>query len=191
MLSRDEFHSRFQQYFGFVPTESQRETMEHLSDFIYEKGERYLFILKGYAGTGKTTLVSALIKTLEDVHVRTVVLAPTGRAAKVISQYAGKKAYTIHKWIYRIATRNSLRQFVRRENKFTHTLFIVDEASMISASSAAGEIPGMGSLSMEAIVARDYAVFMGILALTSILGLLGNIISDFCYVLIDPRISLK
>ena len=140
------FHNRFLAHFGFSPTESQRAAMERLTDFIYEKGERFLFILKGYAGTGKTTLVSALVKALDDIHVRTVLLAPTGRAAKVISQYAGRKAFTIHKWIYRVATRDGLRMFLRRENKLTHTLFIVDEASMISADSHAGEIPGMGSL---------------------------------------------
>lgn len=146
MLSKEQFHQRFQQHFGFEPTGSQREAMAALSNFIYEKGEQFLFILQGYAGTGKTSLVSALVKALDDVHVRTVLLAPTGRAAKVISQYAGKKAYTIHKWIYRVATRESLRMFVRKENKYSHTLFIVDEASMISAESNAGEIPGMGSL---------------------------------------------
>lgn len=146
MLNQEQFHERFRRHFGFEPTESQREAMDKLSSFIYEKGDNFLFILQGYAGTGKTSLVSALVKALEEVHVRTVLLAPTGRAAKVISQYAGKKAYTIHKWIYRVATRESLRMFVRRENKLSHTLFIVDEASMISAESPAGEIPGMGSL---------------------------------------------
>lgn len=146
MLSKEQFHQRFSQHFGFEPTDSQREAMAALSNFIYEKGEQFLFILQGYAGTGKTSLVSALVKALEEVRVRTILLAPTGRAAKVISQYAGKKAYTIHKWIYRVATRESLRMFVRKENKYSHTLFIVDEASMISAESNAGEIPGMGSL---------------------------------------------
>ncbi|MBP5206581.1 MAG: ATP-binding domain-containing protein, partial [Bacteroidales bacterium] len=72
--------------------------------------------------------------------------APTGRAAKVLSQYAGKKAYTIHKWIYRVSTRQGLRRFVRKENIYSHTLFIVDEASMISAEGGMGEIPGLGSL---------------------------------------------
>lgn len=146
MLSKEQFHQRFLQHFGFEPTGSQREAMVALSNFIYEKGENFLFILQGYAGTGKTSLVSTLVKALDDVHVRTILLAPTGRAAKVISQYAGKKAYTIHKGIYRVATRESLRMYVRKENKYSHTLFIVDEASMISAESTAGEIPGMGSL---------------------------------------------
>ncbi len=104
-----------------------------LSDFIYDQGEQFLFVLKGYAGTGKTSLMSALVESLEEIGVRTVLLAPTGRAAKVLSQYTGRKAYTIHKWIYRIAQRHGVHYFVRKENKFQHTLFIVDEASMISA----------------------------------------------------------
>ena len=146
MLSPSQFKETLRQHFGLTPTGSQEECISSLTDFIYEKGERLLFILQGYAGTGKTSLVSALVKALDDVRVRTVLLAPTGRAAKVISQYAGRKAYTIHKWIYRVATRDGLRMFLRKENKYSHTLFIVDEASMISAESNAGELPGMGSL---------------------------------------------
>ena len=145
-MTQSAFHQRLQQHFGFEPTLSQQEAMQALSSFIYEKGENFLFILQGYAGTGKTSLVSALIRTLEEVGVQTVILAPTGRAAKVISQYAGHKAYTIHKWIYRLGVRNGIRQFFRRENKYSHTLFIVDEASMISAESTLGELPGMSSL---------------------------------------------
>lgn len=146
MLNSSQFMERLRQHFGFPPTRSQEECISSLTDFIYEKGERLLYILQGYAGTGKTSLVSALVRALDEVRVRTVLLAPTGRAAKVISQYAGRKAYTIHKWIYRVATRDGLRMFLRKENKYSHTLFIVDEASMISAESNAGELPGMGSL---------------------------------------------
>lgn len=146
MITKEQFHERFLHHFGFTPTESQQTAMARLSDFIYDKGDHFLFILQGYAGTGKTSLVSALIKALEEVRVRTIILAPTGRAAKVISQYADHKAYTIHKGIYRVSARDEYRIFTRKENKYTHTLFIVDEASMISADSAAGEFPGMGSL---------------------------------------------
>lgn len=155
-MTQAEFHQRFQKHFGFTPTESQREAMAKISSFIYEKGEQFLFILQGYAGTGKTSLVSALVRTLNDIHVRTVLLAPTGRAAKVISQYAGQKAFTIHKWIYRVTMRDGVHQFVRKENKYTHTLFIVDEASMISADAPEGEIPGMGSL-LEDLVDYVYS----------------------------------
>lgn len=145
-MTQTEFHQRFQTHFGFTPTGSQCEAMERISSFIYEKGEQFLFILQGYAGTGKTSLVSALVRTLNDIHVRTVLLAPTGRAAKVISQYAGQKAFTIHKWIYRVTMRDGVHRFVRKENKYSHTLFIVDEASMISADASDCDSTGMGSL---------------------------------------------
>ena len=120
--SRGAFQEGLRRHFGFEPTGSQAETMERLSDFIYGKGENFLFQLSGYAGTGKTSLVSALVKTLADIGVHIVMLAPTGRAAKVLSQYAGRKAYTIHKWIYRVYSKEGVRKFVRRENKDSHTL---------------------------------------------------------------------
>lgn len=145
-MTRQEFHQHFRSHFGFEPTDSQHIAINSLTNFIYDKGDNFLFLLQGYAGTGKTSLVSALVKTLKEVGVNTVILAPTGRAAKVISQYAGQKAYTIHKWIYRVVSREGIHQFVRKENKYTHTLFIVDEASMISTESPEGEIPGMGGL---------------------------------------------
>lgn len=145
-MTKQEFYRCLKAHFGYEPTPSQEVAIARLADFIYEKGDYFLFLLRGYAGTGKTTLVSALVNALEDVRVRTVLLAPTGRAAKVLSQYAGKKAYTIHKWIYRVSTRQGLRRFVRKENIYSHTLFIVDEASMISADANMGEIPGLGSL---------------------------------------------
>lgn len=145
-MTQQQFYERLREQFGFEPTDTQQVAMERIAHFIYEKGENFLFILQGYAGTGKTSLVSALVRALEEIRVRTVLLAPTGRAAKVISQYAGKKAFTIHKWIYRVSTRKGLRRFVRKDNIYSHTLFIVDEASMISAESGMSEIPGMASL---------------------------------------------
>lgn len=140
--SKGAFQENFRRNFGFEPTGSQAEAMEQLTEFIYGKGEHFLFQLTGYAGTGKTSLVSALVKTLVGIGVHIVMLAPTGRAAKVLSQYAGRKAYTIHKWIYRVVTKEGMRRFVRRENKDSHTLFIVDEASMISAQDAQNELVG-------------------------------------------------
>ncbi len=100
--------------------------------FLYDRDPRSLFLMKGYAGTGKTSLVSALIQTLPRLRVNTVLLAPTGRAAKVISGYSGRAAYTIHKKIYMTATdATGVVRTVRGINKHTYTLFIVDEASMI------------------------------------------------------------
>lgn len=103
-----------------------------ISYFLYDRDNRSAFLLKGYAGTGKTSLVSALIRTLPQLRVSCVLLAPTGRAAKVISGYSGRPAYTIHKKIYMTATdaTGALRT-VRAINRHSYTLFIVDEASMI------------------------------------------------------------
>ena len=140
--SKGAFQEGLRRHFGFEPTASQAEAMDRLADFIYGKGENFLFQLSGYAGTGKTSLVSALVKTLADIGVHIVMLAPTGRAAKVLSQYSGRKAYTIHKWIYRVYSKEGVRKFVRRENKDAHTLFIIDEASMISAQGGVNELVG-------------------------------------------------
>lgn len=103
-----------------------------ISEFMLSADDRKVFLLCGYAGTGKTTLVSALVRTMEQLKRRTVLLAPTGRAAKVFSLYSGKNAYTIHKWIYRQKTILDASQFNLKENRSVNTLFIVDEASMIS-----------------------------------------------------------
>ena len=119
--SRSAFSEGLRKNFGFEPTASQAVAMDRLADFIYGKGENFLFQLSGYAGTGKTSLVSALVKTLVGIGVHIVMLAPTGRAAKVLSQYSGRKAYTIHKWIYRVYSKEGVRKFVRRENKDAHT----------------------------------------------------------------------
>ena len=103
-----------------------------MARFLYDADPRSLFLLKGYAGTGKTSLVSALIQTLPRLRLNTVLLAPTGRAAKVISGYSGRPAYTIHKKIYMTVTDASgAVRTVRAINKHSYTLFIVDEASMI------------------------------------------------------------
>lgn len=103
-----------------------------MSRFLYDGDPRSVFLLKGYAGTGKTSLVSALIQTLPQLRVNTFLLAPTGRAAKVISNYSGRPAYTIHKKIYMTVTdAGGVVRTVRAINKHAYTLFIVDEASMI------------------------------------------------------------
>ena len=103
-----------------------------ISEFILSGDDRKIFLLCGYAGTGKTTLISALVRTMEQLGRKTVLLAPTGRAAKVFSGYSGKSAYTIHKWIYRQKSILDASQFTLMDNRAVNTLFIVDEASMIS-----------------------------------------------------------
>ena len=119
--------------FGFTPTEDQAKVLYHLSAFILTEKERPLYLLRGYAGTGKTTLVSTLVKTLPSIGMRYQLLAPTGRAAKVMSTYTGKTAYTLHKRLYRFqAVANGELRMTRAENKAKDTVFIVDECSMIS-----------------------------------------------------------
>ena len=118
--------------FPFNPTDEQEISLEKISEFILSADDRKIFMLCGYAGTGKTTLVSALVKTMAQLERRCVLLAPTGRAAKVFSSYSGKSAFTIHKWIYRQKSMLDGSRFVLMENRAVNTLFIVDEASMIS-----------------------------------------------------------
>ncbi len=110
-----------------------------MSRFLFEADARSAFLLRGYAGTGKTSLVSALIQTLPQLRLNCVLLAPTGRAAKVISGYAHRPAYTIHKKIYMTATdATGVLRTVRAINKHSYTLFIVDEASMIGLEPVSG-----------------------------------------------------
>ena len=109
-----------------------------ISEFILSADERKIFLLCGYAGTGKTTLVSAMVRTMEQLGRKTVLLAPTGRAAKVFSSYSGKAAYTIHKWIYRQKSILDGSTFLLMENHSVNTLFVVDEASMITNSGTSG-----------------------------------------------------
>ncbi len=130
------------QNFPFEPTEDQAKLFAKLDEFILSKSEeREVFMLKGYAGTGKTTVVTSLVKILNKFGYKYVLLAPTGRAAKVMSTYSGKKAFTIHKKIYR-QTANPYSEglaFTRMPNKLENTFFIVDEASMISDDSGFGQ----------------------------------------------------
>ncbi|MGB1306629.1 MAG: ATP-dependent DNA helicase, partial [Flavobacteriales bacterium] len=118
--------------FPFEPTSQQTEVIKQLSEFVENSSSNSLFLLKGYAGTGKTTLVSSLINSLWSVGKKVVLLAPTGRAAKVLSVYSKKSAFTIHKKIYWMRTNSQGNTYVTlQENKHTNTIFVVDEASMI------------------------------------------------------------
>lgn len=120
--------------------------MTALSDFICHPSQNQLFILNGYAGTGKTTLVSALVCTLKVIRKNCILLAPTGRSAKVFSAYSGQKAYTIHKCLYYTKMQDGMREFSRRPNRLCNTVFIVDEASMIA--DGAGDSPLFGHQSL-------------------------------------------
>ena len=122
--------------FPFSFTKEQKEIVGSVSDFATSISTRSIFLLKGYAGTGKTTLISALVKSLPSVSKRSILLAPTGRAAKVLSKYSNKKASTIHRKIYWIRSRKNGNTYIKiKDNTHTNTIFIVDEASMIPEAS--------------------------------------------------------
>ena len=124
--------SRIKAELPFEPNAEKEELLQRLGQFLVYHTARKCFVLKGYAGTGKTSVVSALVRALEKLQQPCVLLAPTGRAAKVLARYSGYPAFTIHKWIYR--QDSALKEtYSIAENKFTNTLFIIDEASMISA----------------------------------------------------------
>lgn len=138
---------QIKQNFPYQPTLEQEKVMQRLSDFLFLPKNDAIFLLKGYAGTGKTSLFSALVKTLGQLQQKCVLLAPTGRAAKVFASYADHPAYTIHKKIYRQHSVSAdMGSFSLNDNLAKHTLFIVDEASMISNEGLAGSVFGSGYL---------------------------------------------
>ena len=132
----------------YQPTNNQKKIVESFSEYLVEGDSSTIFVLNGYAGTGKTTLVAAIVSALKSMGIRSVLLAPTGRAAKVLSRYSGEKALTIHKRIYREKTNASYEsKFTLNVNRDKDTLFIVDEASMLSMQSGSdGVLFGSGSL---------------------------------------------
>ena len=138
--------SQILHFFPYKTTEEQHLALAEISDFIFSDEEKIL-LLKGYAGTGKTSLLGALVKALNSLQQKTILMAPTGRAAKVFSEYAGQKAFTIHKKIYRQKEfSNEFSGFTLADNLHAHTLFIVDESSMISNLSAGSYSFGSGYL---------------------------------------------
>ena len=132
--------------FPFDPTHEQTVAMNRLASFISDEAQRKVFVLKGYAGTGKTAVISSLVRTMVKRHKRVVLLAPTGRAAKVFSNTSGFPAYTIHKKIYRQKSLLDAGSFQLDRNMHEHTLFLVDEASMISNEGLSGSMFGTGRL---------------------------------------------
>lgn len=135
--------------FSYQPTINQKKIIESLAAYLADDNYTRIFVLNGYAGTGKTSLIAALVAALKEVNVRTVLLAPTGRAAKVLSRYSGEKALTIHKRIYRERTNAAYEsKFSLAPNFEQGAVFIVDEASMLSSFDAGEEkaLFGSGSL---------------------------------------------
>ena len=138
-MNSEKLQEKLRLNFPFEPTNEQNQIIVDISDFVVTIGNRSIFMLKGFAGTGKTTIVSTLVKSLPILGKRSVLIAPTGRAAKVLSRYSKKAASTIHKKIYWIRTNKSGNTFIKlKENTHSNTIFIVDEASMIPENSDKG-----------------------------------------------------
>ena len=131
-----------------APTNSQAKAIDLMEQLVESKGtNNFSLLLRGYAGTGKTTLLSALVRAIPKNRFQTILLAPTGRAAKVMSSYSGQTAATIHRHIYRKETGASGGiHFSRKRNMFANTIFIVDEASMLSDDSEFGSNGLLGDL---------------------------------------------
>lgn len=136
-MSSDLFSRYLTQNFPFQPTIHQQQFFQRISEYVTENRKNALFLLTGYAGTGKTTVISTLVNGLPEIKMKAVLMAPTGRAAKVMSSYSGQMAYTIHRKIYHPRKKpDGGVVFTLQQNKHKNTLFIVDESSMIADSSS-------------------------------------------------------
>lgn len=144
MISED-FKALIKENFVHVPTKEQEHVMDMWCRFLLGRSDDAIFLLKGYAGTGKTSLVGALVRTLKMLKQRVILLAPTGRAAKVMGGYAETAAGTIHRHIYRQRAFGEER-FTAAPNLKADTLYIVDEASMIANEGLSGSVFGDGRL---------------------------------------------
>lgn len=144
MISED-FRALIRENFIHIPTQEQDYVIDLWCKFLLQRSDDCIFLLKGYAGTGKTSLVGALVKTMKMLKQRVVLLAPTGRAAKVMGGYAETPAFTIHKHIYRQRTFGE-EKFTAAPNLKENTLYIVDEASMIANEGLASSVFGDGRL---------------------------------------------
>ena len=146
-MSAQLFYSVLQKKFPFQPTVKQDIFFSKISEFVSSPAQNEIFVLKGYAGTGKTTVISTIVNNLAEVKMKSVLLAPTGRAAKVIANYSGKPAYTIHKKIYfpKKGKAGGV-SFTLQPNKNVNTIFIVDESSMISDVDSDSKMYANGSL---------------------------------------------
>ena len=132
---------------GYNPTVDQQSAIKAIASFIAGNTNDSIFLLTGYAGTGKTSLISSVVHTLESFRIESVLLAPTGRAAKVLNSYTGRPSFTIHKHIYRQkSSTDAMGRFELDRNMHREAFFIIDEASMISGETAEGSVFGSGRL---------------------------------------------
>ena len=143
----DELKYKILQQFGFPPTQEQANALDVFASFLTDRNPQVVMILRGSAGTGKTSLSGAIVRTLQAIRQKVMLLAPTGRAAKVFSLNSGTPAYTIHRRIYREKSFSGVDgQFNLNDNLFTDTLFMVDEASMVANMGLGGMNFGSGCL---------------------------------------------
>lgn len=146
-MDASEFYTLIKQQFPFKPTATQDVALIQLAEFIFGNNPKALYLLKGYAGTGKTTIIGTIVTNLWKAKKSAVLMAPTGRAAKVISNYSKKEAFTIHKKIYfPRKDKGGGVKFVLQPNKHKDTIFIVDEASMIPDTPGESKLFENGSL---------------------------------------------
>ena len=149
----DELAYRIHNAFGHVPTAEQEQAIATFSSFMTDRREQAVMVVRGCAGTGKTTLAAAIVRALLSLQQKLVLMAPTGRAAKVFSLYAGQPAYTIHRRIYRQKSLESA--FNLNFNAAHDTLFIVDEASMI-ANQGNHDTPFAGGMLLDDLISFVY-----------------------------------
>ncbi len=143
----DELKYKILLQFGFPPTLEQANALDVFARFLTDRNPQVVMILRGSAGTGKTSLSGAIVRTLQSIRQKVMLLAPTGRAAKVFSLNSGTPAYTIHRRIYREKSFSGVDgQFNLNDNLFTDTLFMVDEASMVANMGLGGMSFGSGCL---------------------------------------------
>ena len=145
-MINDELRYRILQTFGFVPTPEQEHAIDMFTAFLTDREEHVVMILRGSAGTGKTTLAGAVVRAMKALRQKMILLAPTGRAAKVFSLYSGHPAYTIHRRIYRRKSAGDMYLFNLNDNLNRDTLFLIDESSMISNDGMGDSFFGSGRL---------------------------------------------
>ena len=145
-MVNDELKYRIRQSLGFTPTPEQEQALDVFSLFLTDRMENVVMVMRGSAGTGKTTLAGAIVRAMAALKQKMILLAPTGRAAKVFSLNAGHAAYTIHRRIYRQKSAGDLSAFNLNDNLNRDTLFIIDEASMISNQGFGDSAFGSGCL---------------------------------------------
>ena len=189
-MTAPEFYKLLKRKFPFELTMKQGMVLDQLSKFVFDNAPNALYLLKGFAGTGKTSIIGILVSNLWETKKSAVLMAPTGRAAKVISNYSGKEAFTIHKKIY-FPKKDKAGgvKFVLQPNKHRNTIFIVDEASMIPDLPADSKLFENGSL-LDDLIQYVYSGFKCKLLMIGDTAQLPPVKSDLSPALDAPQLDL-